>query len=32
VRAKGEVLALGPEALAAEPQPLLIRLPLLKEE
>lgn len=31
VRAKGEVLALGPEALAAEPQPLLIRLPLKEE-
>ncbi|WP_254038451.1 carboxypeptidase-like regulatory domain-containing protein [Myxococcus guangdongensis] len=31
VRAKGELLALGPEALAAEPQPLLIRLPLKED-
>ena len=31
VRAKGELLALGPEALAAGPQPLLIRLPLKEE-
>ncbi|MCE9673647.1 carboxypeptidase-like regulatory domain-containing protein [Myxococcus stipitatus] len=31
VRARGELLALAPEALAAEPQPLLIRLPLKEE-
>lgn len=31
VRAKGELLALGPEALASEPQPLLIRLPLKED-
>ncbi|QQR43605.1 carboxypeptidase regulatory-like domain-containing protein [Myxococcus xanthus] len=31
VRAKGALLELGPEVLAAEPQPLLIRLPLKEE-
>jgi hypothetical protein len=31
VRAKGEVLALGPEALAPEDGPLVIRLPLKEE-
>lgn len=31
VRAKGEVLALGPEALATEGRPLIIRLPLKEE-
>ncbi|WP_338863678.1 carboxypeptidase-like regulatory domain-containing protein [Myxococcus stipitatus] len=31
VRARGELLALGPEVLAAGPQPLLIRLPLKED-
>ena len=31
VRARGELLELGSEVLAAEPQPLLIRLPLKEE-